>query len=413
VSAREDVSAPLGRRAEVLAVAADLFERYGYAGTSLRLIADRAGILPGSVYHHVESKEAVAIELIEAEQQDFAVTLAELEAGSFTGLGGLRAFGRAVAGVSQRHRAAVNLCLFDAPTAASPRLATLVRRHPPGHEATWRRLVAEAAAAGELRVPEVDAEMLGLALQKAAWVTGVLAQGTPAEVVADTLSDILLRGLLADGVTAGTGTSSPAVARVVARATEKWAEAGAAPGRRQEFLEAARGEFARRGFEATTMRDVAEAAGTGAASLYRYFPSKAALLTEILGGFSTPLLESFREVAAVADDPVAALDGLLGLMSLASEQFGREYEIVKAWWRVVTSDTPHASLAEQQERFAILRGVLAEGIAAGVLRPVADLDLVAVCVREILWTPFHEIGVDSTRVRGFFRATLESGAATR
>ena len=44
-------------RARVLGAAAELFVAQGYAGTTLRQIAEAAGIKAGSVYHHFDSKE--------------------------------------------------------------------------------------------------------------------------------------------------------------------------------------------------------------------------------------------------------------------------------------------------------------------------------------------------------------------
>src|ERR1700757_3912553 len=51
------------RRTEILQTAASLIASSGLR-TSLQEIADAAGILPGSLYHHFESKEAILVELI-------------------------------------------------------------------------------------------------------------------------------------------------------------------------------------------------------------------------------------------------------------------------------------------------------------------------------------------------------------
>ena len=52
------------RRAELLALAADLFAERGFVPTTVRDIADAAGILSGSLYHHFDSKESMVDEIL-------------------------------------------------------------------------------------------------------------------------------------------------------------------------------------------------------------------------------------------------------------------------------------------------------------------------------------------------------------
>lgn len=52
------------RRNQILAIAAKLFAAKGYSATTVRDIADEAGILSGSLYHHFASKEAIAQEIL-------------------------------------------------------------------------------------------------------------------------------------------------------------------------------------------------------------------------------------------------------------------------------------------------------------------------------------------------------------
>lgn len=52
------------RRKQILAIAAKLFATHGYSSTTVRDIADEAGILSGSLYHHFASKEAIAREVL-------------------------------------------------------------------------------------------------------------------------------------------------------------------------------------------------------------------------------------------------------------------------------------------------------------------------------------------------------------
>ncbi len=51
------------RRAQILEIAARIFARKGYRGTSMRDIGDQAGVLGGSLYHHIKSKDALFVEL--------------------------------------------------------------------------------------------------------------------------------------------------------------------------------------------------------------------------------------------------------------------------------------------------------------------------------------------------------------
>ncbi len=52
-------------RRKILDAASDLFRDKGYASTTLRQIADAAGMQAGSVYYHFESKDAIVSEILD------------------------------------------------------------------------------------------------------------------------------------------------------------------------------------------------------------------------------------------------------------------------------------------------------------------------------------------------------------
>jgi AcrR family transcriptional regulator len=54
---------PGARRRQILEIAAQLFARKGYRGTSMRDIGEQAGVRGGSLYHHIKSKDALFVEL--------------------------------------------------------------------------------------------------------------------------------------------------------------------------------------------------------------------------------------------------------------------------------------------------------------------------------------------------------------
>lgn len=69
--------------------------------------------------------------------------------------------------------------------------------------------------------------------------------------------------------------------------------------RRQEILQAARTVFARKGFSAAKLEDVAERAEFGKGTLYNYFTSKEALFHSVLD-------DDFRQIIRIADTALHA-----------------------------------------------------------------------------------------------------------
>jgi AcrR family transcriptional regulator len=62
--ANVDAGAAEDRRAQILRVSAQLFAERGYTATTVRNIAEQAGLLSGSLYHHFDSKEAILDEIL-------------------------------------------------------------------------------------------------------------------------------------------------------------------------------------------------------------------------------------------------------------------------------------------------------------------------------------------------------------
>jgi AcrR family transcriptional regulator len=81
--------------------------------------------------------------------------------------------------------------------------------------------------------------------------------------------------------------------------------------RRDAVLALAADLFAEKGFRATTVRDIADAAGVLSGSLYHHFDSKEAIVDELLGSFLDDLLARYREIEVAGDPPRRALERLV------------------------------------------------------------------------------------------------------
>jgi AcrR family transcriptional regulator len=73
--------------------------------------------------------------------------------------------------------------------------------------------------------------------------------------------------------------------------------------RRQQLYAVALELFAKRGYRATTMDDIAEAAGVTKPLLYQHFSSKRALYLELVDSIAHDLLAAVREAVMQADGP--------------------------------------------------------------------------------------------------------------
>lgn len=47
----------MSKKDKILSAAQELFARYGYAGTTMKMVADKAGVASGLVFHYYDSKE--------------------------------------------------------------------------------------------------------------------------------------------------------------------------------------------------------------------------------------------------------------------------------------------------------------------------------------------------------------------
>jgi len=79
--------------------------------------------------------------------------------------------------------------------------------------------------------------------------------------------------------------------------------------RRQQLLDVSLRLFAAHGFEATTMDDIAEAAGVTKPLLYQHFASKRALYVELCDGVAQSLLEAIGKAVVAAEGPRQRVEG--------------------------------------------------------------------------------------------------------
>jgi AcrR family transcriptional regulator len=407
------------RRSEILETAATLFASSGLR-TSLREIADAAGILPGSLYHHFESKEAILVELLRWYHADLdrigETAQDRLDAvDSRTVADKIVRLGQAIANCAVRHSAALAMSFHEAPS-ANPELVGLVQRPPTAIRQAMLQTLRAGRWSGYIRA-DIDLPTLADRICQSMLHVGldVIRQNAAADQVAALMCRIMLAGLASRPPSDAKLDRSNALAAADA-VIQTWPdESEVDPSDKAAHVRAAaRAEFGRRGYEVTTIRDIAAAAGLGTGTVYRLIGSKEELLASIMRSFGEKIGAGFVGVLRSDTTTVEKLDALSWIDINALDRFRDEWKIQLAWMRHSPPNTPNPGVAFAT-RMRQLKSMLFEGIRSGDIRIDApSTAMLSRCVMDVLWMP--ENIIDATGKRGAFihaRDTVLRGAATR
>lgn len=193
------MAATESRRAELLQIAADQFATKGYKNTTVRDIAEAAGILSGSLYHHFSSKESMVDEILRTFQAElFGEYDAILASGDDARTKLERAVRVSFATIDQRHAEVAIFQNDSAYLGQLPGFGYLAERNAQSRE-VWLRLLREGIASGVLR-SDLDLDLTYRFVRDTVWVAvswyrpgGALS----ATDVADQYLAILLDGIAA------------------------------------------------------------------------------------------------------------------------------------------------------------------------------------------------------------------------
>ena len=165
---------------------------------------------------------------------------------------------------------------------------------------------------------------------------------------------------------------------------------------REMILTAAREMFAEVGYDAVTMRAIAQRIEYTPTAIYHHFPSKQALLTELCERDFEGLARHFQNSAA-ATDPVQRLRGVGEAYLRFAEEYPSQYRFM---FMTVIPPLEHSEefVADkltdpERNAYAFLRGACVAAIEQKCFRPeIDDPDQVA----QILWSMIH--GIVSLRI---------------
>ncbi len=157
---------------------------------------------------------------------------------------------------------------------------------------------------------------------------------------------------------------------------------------RSKILDAARQLFIEQGYEAVTMRKVAQRVEYSPTAIYVHFSDKETLMRELCTQDFNKLAKSFQPVLQL-EDPLERLEQVGVAYVNFAIQFPNHYRLM-----FMTPRPPEVSEVDerkgniQQDAYALLRAVVQSAMEKNCFRPEwSDPDLVA----QILWAGVHGV----------------------
>ena len=173
---------------------------------------------------------------------------------------------------------------------------------------------------------------------------------------------------------------------------------------REQILQSARAAFAESGADAQ-IDDVARHAGVGVGTVYRHFPTKQALLTELVRQTFRLFTEWARGALEAGGEPSALIEGLLRrIAETAAGDAGVRYALASSAGQART-EAP----AEQDELIAVIAELIGRARRAGTIRPGIEATDIAMLICGVVsvmgprpgfdWRRHLDLVIDTLRAR--------------
>jgi len=157
----------------------------------------------------------------------------------------------------------------------------------------------------------------------------------------------------------------------------------------ENIRQAALGLFAREGYAATSMRQIADAVGVQPGALYNHFATKQDLLREVMAGHMQQLIAAWEEESRKFSDPFAGLEGFVRFH--IRYHLGRSDAVFVSYMELRNLEPENFRQIEGMRKYyeGCLRKIVAEGVKGGQFSvadvPVAAMALIAMLTGVTAW----------------------------
>lgn len=158
---------------------------------------------------------------------------------------------------------------------------------------------------------------------------------------------------------------------------------------RENILAAAVQLFSEYGYHAAPLRDIARLAGIQAASIYHHYPSKQALLVEIMEKHMQQLNSKLEHILHEYHDPLDRLREAIANHIRLHTSNKAEFFIIDTELRALEGEHRTRIIAMRDTYDAMIQEILRDGMERGVFHPsdvkVTSYAIIALCTQVSSW----------------------------
>lgn len=152
--------------------------------------------------------------------------------------------------------------------------------------------------------------------------------------------------------------------------------------RQSELLETAIEVFAERGYQATTMEEIAERAGVSKGMLYLYFKNKEALFGAVFRWFVKMTEAMMREAVGGVDDEVEQIRRIAATWAEVTVHYREFVPLFLDFWAAASvggmrNDYAEDLAAMYDDYRSMVAGIIEQGKAKGVFKTDTDAQAIA------------------------------------
>ncbi|MEV4017203.1 TetR/AcrR family transcriptional regulator [Nonomuraea angiospora] len=167
---------------------------------------------------------------------------------------------------------------------------------------------------------------------------------------------------------------------------QRASSSGSASERRDHLVKLAAELFARKGFQATTVREIADEAGILSGSLYHHFDSKETIVDEVLSTFLDDLIARYRAAVDTSADARTVLSEMVRIGFGTLEPHRAAITVMQNDWNYLRQFERFNYLVKAEDEVEqIWVAQIKAGQAAGLFRSDVDPKLTYRMIRDTIW----------------------------